>query len=85
MLFGAAVKESLRKPSRNATSPKGGLGQRRLYQVRFLWRFACERLRRLCLFIFKRRFFLRLPIGEKSIVEGLFWRNDHASASFAVP
>ena len=32
------------------------------YQSLFLWRLALVRLRRLCLFIFKRRFFLRLPI-----------------------
>ena len=30
--------------------------------VRFLWRFDFKRLRRLCLFIFKRRFFFRLPM-----------------------
>lgn len=30
--------------------------------VRFLWRLAFKRLRRLCLFIFNRRFFLRFPI-----------------------
>ncbi len=29
---------------------------------RFLWRLFFERLRRLCLFIFRRRFFLRLPM-----------------------
>jgi len=28
------------------------------YQVRFLWRLDFKRLRRLCLFIFRRRFFL---------------------------
>ena len=33
-----------------------------IYQSLFLWRLALVRLRRLCLFIFKRRFFLRLPI-----------------------
>jgi hypothetical protein len=27
-----------------------------------LWRLFFERLRRLCLFIFRRRFFLRLPM-----------------------
>ena len=31
-------------------------------QVRFLWRLAFKRFRRLCLFIFKRRFFFRLPM-----------------------
>jgi hypothetical protein len=30
--------------------------------VRFLWRFAFKRFRRLCLFIFRRRFFFRLPM-----------------------
>jgi hypothetical protein len=30
--------------------------------VRFLWRFAFKRFLRLCLFIFKRRFFFRLPM-----------------------
>jgi hypothetical protein len=44
--------------------------------VRFLWRFDFKRLRRLCLFILRRRFFLRLPMGgEKKLrelgVEGL--------------
>ena len=34
---------------------------------RFLWREFFERLRRLCLFIFKRRFFLRLPMGESPL------------------
>lgn len=37
--------------------------------VRFLWRLAFKRLRRLCLFIFRRRFFFRLPMvlnGERS-------------------
>ena len=33
--------------------------------VRFLWRLDFKRLRRLCLFIFSRRFFFRLPIGAK--------------------
>lgn len=32
------------------------------YQLRFLWRFDFKRLRRLCLFIWRRRFFLRLPM-----------------------
>jgi hypothetical protein len=31
-------------------------------QVRFLWRFAFKRFLRLCLFIFSRRFFFRLPM-----------------------
>jgi hypothetical protein len=31
-------------------------------QVRFLWRLAFRRLRRLCFDILRRRFFLRLPI-----------------------
>jgi len=31
-------------------------------QVRFLWRFAFKRFRRLCLFILRRRFFFRLPM-----------------------
>ena len=30
--------------------------------VRFLWRFDFKRFRRLCLFIFNRRFFFRLPM-----------------------
>ena len=30
--------------------------------VRFLWRLDFKRLRRLCLFIFRRRFFFRLPM-----------------------
>jgi hypothetical protein len=32
--------------------------------VRFLWRFAFKRFLRLCLFIFKRRFFFRLPMVD---------------------
>lgn len=32
------------------------------YQERFLWRFDFKRLRRLWLFILRRRFFLRLPM-----------------------
>jgi hypothetical protein len=32
--------------------------------VRFLWRFAFKRFLRLCLFIFRRRFFFRLPMVE---------------------
>lgn len=31
-------------------------------QVRFLWRLAFKRFLRLCLFIWRRRFFLRLPM-----------------------
>src|SRR5690606_29234824 len=38
-------------------------------QVRFLWRLDFKRLRRLCLFIWRRRFFLRLPIGKRCLVE----------------
>ena len=34
-------------------------------QERFLWRCDFKRLRRLCLFIFRRRFFLRLPINKR--------------------
>ena len=30
--------------------------------MRFLWRFALRRFRRLCFDIFRRRFFLRLPM-----------------------
>jgi hypothetical protein len=33
--------------------------------VRFLWRFDFKRFRRLCLFIFRRRFFLRFPIWSR--------------------
>lgn len=33
---------------------------------RFLWRWDFKRLRRLCLFIFKRRFFFRLPMVLES-------------------
>ena len=32
------------------------------YQVRFLWRLDFKRLRRLWLFILRRRFFFRLPM-----------------------
>jgi hypothetical protein len=38
-------------------------------QVRFLWRFALRRLRRLCFDIFRRRFFLRFPM-VKEFVKG---------------
>ena len=33
--------------------------------VRFLWRWAFKRLRRLCLFILRRRFFFRLPMEKR--------------------
>ena len=36
--------------------------------VRFLCRLDFKRFRRLCLFIFKRRFFFRLPIGGGATV-----------------
>jgi len=38
--------------------------------VRFLWRFALRRFRRLCFDIFRRRFFLRFPmvkVGSRSV------------------
>jgi hypothetical protein len=38
--------------------------------VRFLWRFALRRFRRLCFDIFRRRFFLRFPmvkVGFRSV------------------
>ena len=53
----------------------GGRGGARLRaahfcHVRFLWRCAFKRFRRLCLFIFRRRFFFRLPmvmrVGERA-------------------
>lgn len=34
-------------------------------QVRFLWRLAFKRFLRLCLFIWRRRFFLRLPMRSQ--------------------
>jgi hypothetical protein len=34
-------------------------------QVRFLWRLAFKRFLRLCLFIWRRRFFLRLPMWSQ--------------------
>jgi len=37
--------------------------------VRFWWRCDFKRLRRLCLFIFRRRFFFRLPIGDPRFCE----------------
>ena len=47
----------------------------RIYQSFFLWRLALVRLRRLCLFIFKRRFFLRLPIWYLFVVwYGMYWK-----------
>jgi len=51
----------------------------RHYQVRFLWRLDFKRLRRLCLFIFKRRFFLRLPISE--IEMDSMWKSGKANKS----
>ena len=44
----------------------------RIYQSFFLWRLALVRLRRLCLFIFKRRFFLRLPMWYLFVVLYVF-------------
>jgi hypothetical protein len=40
----------------------GGLAAAHFCHVRFLWRFDFKRFRRLCLFIFRRRFFFRLPM-----------------------
>jgi len=44
------------------------LAARKAYfcHVRFLWRLAFKRLRRLCLFIWRRRFFFRLPMVVKN-------------------
>jgi hypothetical protein len=43
--------------------------------VRFLWRLDFKRLRRLCLFIFRRRFFFRLPMDQVlALGGGRFWR-----------
>ena len=61
-----------RKPTKKPTARGGGSNSRRplgasayFCHVRFLWRFAFKRFRRLCLFIFKRRFFFRLPMVGK--------------------
>jgi hypothetical protein len=43
--------------------PRAAAGFAYFCHVRFLWRFDFKRLRRLCLFIFSRRFFLRFPMG----------------------
>jgi len=40
-----------------------------LCQVRFWWRCDFKRFRRLCLFIFRRRFFFRLPMVVYSVVK----------------
>jgi len=57
------------------------------YAGRFLWRLARERLRRLCLFILRRRFFFKLPIylylqsfGFQKVQASL--TNDTASKAF---
>ena len=39
-----------------------GLAAAHFCHVRFLWRLAFKRFLRLCLFILRRRFFLRLPM-----------------------
>ena len=44
--------------------------------VRFLWRLDFKRFRRLCLFIFRRRFFLRFPMGVAMTV----WRHARLSS-----
>ena len=49
-----------------------------LCQVRFWWRWDFKRLRRLCLFIFSRRFFFRLPIGFRCL------REPHRAALFSL-
>ena len=41
---------------------KTGAAKGHFCHVRFLWRFDFKRFLRLCLFIFKRRFFFRLPM-----------------------
>jgi hypothetical protein len=55
-----------KKPVASATGcgPLDKLSSRRFYfcQVRFLWRFALRRFRRLCFAIFRRRFFFKLPM-----------------------
>lgn len=45
------------------------LGSRTYFcHVRFLWRFAFKRFRRLCFDILRRRFFFRLPMDGKLAV-----------------
>ena len=59
-----------KNPSRAATGGKDAGegsgphigGPTHFCHVRFLWRFAFKRFLRLCLFIFSRRFFFRLPM-----------------------
>jgi hypothetical protein len=64
----------IREPQTNKNPPRvaAGLGWKKrrtgasyFCHVRFLWRFDFKRFRRLCLFIFKRRFFFRLPICRR--------------------
>ena len=45
---------------------KVATGETYFCHVRFLWRFDFKRFRRLCLFIFRRRFFFRLPMVLES-------------------
>ncbi len=48
---------------------RGPMASAYFCHVRFLWRFAFKRFRRLCLFIFSRRFFFRLPmVGSCRVV-----------------
>jgi hypothetical protein len=51
-----------KKTRRKGGFGKNGCGASYFCQVRFLCRLAFKRLRRLCLFIFSRRFFFRLPM-----------------------
>ena len=59
-------KKTRRDTRRDGVKTTRNLGVQTNYfcHVRFLWRFDFKRFLRLCLFIFKRRFFFRLPIGE---------------------
>ena len=62
-----------KNPSRGAagkmlSEERSRLSAQKAYfcHVRFLWRLAFKRLRRLCLFIWRRRFFFRLPMVVKN-------------------
>lgn len=64
----AVVGKKTRRDQRRVRRGKNAGENRAGYfcHVRFLWRLAFKRFRRLCLFIFRRRFFFRLPMVLES-------------------
>lgn len=56
------IKTRRNKAGGLASADQASLGAGYFCHVRFLWRFALRRLRRLCFAILRRRFFFRLPM-----------------------